>query len=66
MTVALKNFIGGEWVDGSGITSEHQPLQHQRCRRRIRQGRQSADRKGDRCGEGRVPRLVAFDAAGAL
>jgi aldehyde dehydrogenase (NAD+) len=25
MTVALKNFVGGEWVDGSGITRNINP-----------------------------------------
>ncbi|MEY9319993.1 hypothetical protein ABIF29_006792 [Bradyrhizobium elkanii] len=44
----------------------HQPVQHQGCGRRIRQGRQGADRKGDRRGEGRIPGLGALDAAGAL
>ena len=25
MTVALKNFIGGEWIDGSGLTRNINP-----------------------------------------
>ena len=39
-----KNFIAGEWVDGVERHPRHQPLGHQRPRRRIRPGRRRPDR----------------------
>ena len=43
----------------------HQPVGHQRCRRRVRASRRRSDRSGDRRRARGVSRLVANDAAGA-
>ena len=45
MTVALKNFIGGEWVDGSGITRNINPSNTDDVVGEYAQGRQGADRR---------------------
>ena len=66
MTAILKNFIGGEWVDGSGVTRNINPSNTDDVVGEYAQADAAQTDKAHRRGEGRLPGLVALDAAGAL
>ena len=65
MSELHKNFIAGEWVEGVGVSSNVNPSNTERHRRRICAGRRRSDRRGDQGGPRCFPGLGAHDAAGA-
>ena len=57
MNAILKNFIAGEWIDGTGVTRNINPSNTNDVVGEICQGRPRADREGGRRRQGRLPGL---------
>ena len=66
MTVALKNFVGGEWVDGSALTRNINPSNTKDVVGEYAKGDKAQTEKADRRGKGRLPGLGALHPTGAL
>ena len=66
MTAILKNFIGGEWVDGPDVARTSIRPTPATSSANSPRADKAQSREGDRGRQGRLPGLVALDAAGAL
>ncbi len=67
MTIMTKNFIAGEWAERRQRLAQHQPVQHQRRRRRVRAGLASRTlNDAIAAAKAAFPAWSPLDAAGAL
>ena len=58
-----KNYIGGEWTDGEGVSRNINPSDTDDVVGTLRSGERRPARRRRRRGARRLPRLVARDAA---